>query len=345
MGRLGQLKQAFEAGYMTQARYDATCQAVIDTFAQPAGAQAAGGDSVAAAVRDLADTRRQPYRDYADPLFEQHKQWMVESDESVKAKYVTFAASDRLTPWDVMAGAYFFCGVAELKEFTALMIHQPSYRERVKAYNFLMARRMGPLFLQTNGALLLTMEWPLFPPHPRLDGQNLKLLDEMRAQAVSGGGREQRAMPSVYRDPKIDRNVTGGALSPIVQMENGQYAADVTNVEQAFLSHDARLCEYDRIIAQLQHERTQQAQALAQQAQTIANLSRHVSTIGQTGTTTARARSPPRQQQAHPQQQYTQQQQYPQQQYQQQVYAPQPKRGRGRGRAYGGEAEAQLPGN
>ncbi len=159
--------------------------------------------------------------------------------------FVALAKAHALTPEDTMALTYSLYGSAETAKIYAHLVMRKTGLARIVAHNFFVAsqRTDAQAFGHAEGALLLTLPLPLFPPMPEFAAQTATLLREYSLwytqhgggspQVASGGGSPQFHSTQYARGSHTGDAYGGGTLA-LQQDGQGAWVVDTTPIEHAF---------------------------------------------------------------------------------------------------------------
>jgi len=231
-----------------------------------------GAPTDAAAAQVIADSEkaRQLYADYPHrremkKAIDRHDALLKIPMDQLKLDYIDRAKNGTMTTEDVWWAMSF---AAEDHAFVIrLAVQTPDPAERTRAINYYIAQKIdtefGSTWFNDHGDLLQTLPCVLFPPWRELAGLNLRLLQEYRAfLREPAGGSTEAFTPSMLKPPVRSANVAGGeAFAPLVQLPDGNWAADVSDAEAAWAEMRRKVSARERAVRQREPQQHQRGRA------------------------------------------------------------------------------------
>jgi hypothetical protein len=219
---------------------------IAKLLAEVEGARPNKADPAAVIAEEAQLTRlrtREPWRLDLDNAAEERLDVAKQTQAEQQALFLSLAKAKGLTGDDVMAMTYALYGNREAMGFYAHVIMRKTGLARVKAHNMYVAsaRPDAASFQHADGALLVHLPVPLFPPTAEFAGLTATLLREYSLWLESAGiprggeGSARGFTSALYATRRA--TVEGGGTLPVVPSTDGQgWVVDVTPVEEAFHS-------------------------------------------------------------------------------------------------------------
>lgn len=198
-------------------------------------------DRIADHFHEAELMKHRPWMLKTKELADQRKVWSQESIDEKRAQFVERCKAKVVTADDVLISIYCLFGNESALDMLRSLIIHTNGQQRILHHNFYIASLKGESFLVQYGAVLMRLEWPLFPPTPEFSVLNTLLLEET-IQIAGAGGR----IPSVYK-----QLVEGAGYLPVVPVPpDGTWAVETTDVEHAISSLNQRMSTAERKINQ-----------------------------------------------------------------------------------------------
>ncbi len=211
--------------------------------------------AAAEATRMMADHlqqqeifRREPWRATLKTARAQYEAMEAATNQHVLDTFRDQAKNQMLCPDEVMAMTYLMYGNGCAAKVYAQMVMQYQGLERVRRHNWFVADHLDEQWMTANGDRIDGLQWPLFPPVPEFSALNTMIL--RNTEGVTGGAAGGTAMPRCFRAGPV-----GGAVHVPIDVDgHGNYAANVTEIAEAFNRLKREVADSKREIADLRRQ-------------------------------------------------------------------------------------------
>jgi hypothetical protein len=238
---------------------------------QPAAAAAPPpSDQLAKEFLKSRQLTQQPWRSDFDVNETYTKTTLDKEWDAIQEDFKEQAKEKRFTAEEIMTMTYVMFAEDAGRKYYACCVNRYAGFERIKHHNLYVAKNIGDHWIDANGKDVVTLPWPLFPPHEKfvqLNEQIMRVWREYQENPTAAGPRPSAPPTSLpYKRPELAEQPTaavatrvrsasairgGDSTLQIVQDSQGAYVVDATPVEGAVCELQRRVFNLEKLNAQL----------------------------------------------------------------------------------------------